>query len=41
MVKSTVMDSSASSNAMIQDNYAGTYEEIKNKKHYPHAEKEP
>ena len=26
MVKSNVMDSSASSNALIQDNYAGTYE---------------
>ena len=26
MVKSNVMDSSPSSNAMIQDNYAGTYE---------------
>ena len=27
MVKSNVMDSSASSNEMIQDNYAGTCEE--------------
>ena len=26
MVKSNVMELSASSNAMIQDNYAGTYE---------------
>ena len=37
VVKSNVMDTSTSSNAKIQDNYAGTHE----KKHYPHAEKEP
>ena len=36
VVKSNVMDSFASSNALIQGNYAGTYE----KEHYSHAEEE-
>ena len=37
MVKSNVMDSSASSDALIQDNYEGPMR----KEHYPHAEEEP